>query len=106
MKRTTLLVLVNGAAGSDPQIVNLEGPRVSTRSELADLAVDVLRRPAIVTSVPRWLMWLVVTLTRLFDRQHEDLLAFPTSLAAADEKAPSSGAHASEPYIKYLWGER
>ena len=61
-----------------------------TWREVATVAFGVLGRPERVTCIPEWLIWPVVRLVRLFNRQGE-LLAFFTTMATTDVVAPATG---------------
>jgi uncharacterized protein YbjT (DUF2867 family) len=86
--------------------IDVGGPQTMTWREVAELAFDVLGRPAKVTSIPPWLMWSVVRLVRLFNRHRGDLLAFFTTMATSDVVAPSSGTHTLEAHYRSLGGEQ
>ena len=106
MKTTTRLVLVSDVTEYAVADVDLEGLQITTRSEVEDLGLDDSGWLVRVPVLPPWLMWVVVTLIRLFDRRQEELLSFPEPVAAVDAQAPQCGPYASLPHIPRLWGER
>jgi len=106
MNSTTLLVFVSDVVGSNPADVDLEGRQITTRKVVDDLGADVSGRLVRVTRLPRCLLWVAVTLFRIFDRQQEEFLAFPDPVVDTDAKTPQCGPYASHPHIPWLWSER
>ncbi len=106
MNATTRLVLVSDVADDAVADVDLEELQITTRREVNDLGLDVSGRLIRVPLLPAWLMWVVVTLIRLFDRQQEELLSFPDPAEATDVQPHRCGRYASHPYIPPLWSER
>ena len=86
-----LAVVCADAIESGETEIAVGDPQIMTWQEVAQIAFEVLRRPAKVTSVPAWLMWTVVRLTRLVNRHQGELLAFFATMAMSDIVAPPTG---------------
>lgn len=93
------------ALDSDETEIEVGGPQAFTWGEVAKLAFHLQGRSPRVTYVPRWLVWMVVRLVALFNRQQGDLLAFFATVATIDEVAPSTGTHTLEAYFRGLGAE-
>jgi uncharacterized protein YbjT (DUF2867 family) len=96
---------VNAMKGHETEI-DVGGPQTFTWLEIAELAFEVLQKPAKVSRVPEWLMWSVVRLVKLFKRHQGDLLAFFTTMATTDVVAPSIGIHTLEEHYRSLLGSQ
>jgi uncharacterized protein YbjT (DUF2867 family) len=83
---------VDAVEGNEKEI-DVGGPEILSYREIAELAFEVLQKPAKVSRVPEWLMWSAVRLVRLFNRHQAGLLAFFTTMATADVVAPTTGTH-------------
>ena len=92
---------VDAMEGHETEI-DVGGPQTFTWQEVAQLAFEVLQKPAKVSRVPEWLMWTVVRLVKLFNRHQGDLLAFFTTMATTDVVAPSTGTHTLEEHYRQL----
>ena len=82
--------------------IDVGGPETVTWNEAAELAFEVLGRPARISHVPGWLMWAVVRLVRVFNRHQGELLAFFTTMATTDVVAPAVGVHTLESHFREL----
>ncbi|MGB5813661.1 MAG: NAD(P)H-binding protein [Thermoanaerobaculia bacterium] len=80
--------------------IDMGGPETVTWEGVATLAFEALGRPARVTHVPEWLMWLVVRLVRIFNRHQGELLAFFTTMATTDVVAPLTGTRTLEGHFE------
>lgn len=85
--------------------IDVGGPETVTWNEAAELAFEVLGRPARISHVPGWLMWAVVRLVRVFNRHQGELLAFFTTMATTDVVAPAVGVHTLESHFRELNGQ-
>jgi len=75
------------------QEIDVGGPETMTWREVADLALRTLNKPVRITSVPVWVMSLIIFLTRPFNRHSAELLAFFTAMATRDVVGPAVGSH-------------
>ena len=82
--------------------IDVGGPETMTWDEAAAVAFEALDKPEKTSHVPEWLMWLVVRLTRLFNRHQGDLLAFFTTMATTDVVAPPTGTRTLEAHYRSL----
>jgi len=82
--------------------VDVGGPQIITWNEVANLAFEILGKPAKVSHVPKWLMWSLVRLVRFFNRHPGELLAFFTTMATTDLVAPATGTHTLEEHFRHL----
>jgi len=90
------------AAEGDTHEIDVGGPETLTWHEVADLAFEVLGKPARVSRVPGWLMRSVVRLIKLFNRHQGDLLAFFTTMATTDAVAPQRGTQTLDHHYRHL----
>jgi len=81
------------AVEGEKQEIDVGGPEVLTYREIAELAFEVQEKPAKITSIPAWLMRLIVSLTKLFNKHQGELLAFFTTAMTSEVVAPSIGTH-------------
>jgi uncharacterized protein YbjT (DUF2867 family) len=86
-----LAVVCADAIESGDTEIAVGGPQVMSWREVAELAFEVLDRPAKVTCVPQWVMWPIVRLLGLFNRHRGELLAFFVTMATTDVVAPPTG---------------
>ena len=101
-----LAVACVDAMGGDATDIDVGGPQTMTWVEAAALAFEVLDKPARVSHVPRWMMWSVVRLVRLFNRHQGELLAFFTTMATTDVVAPPTGTHTLDEHYRQLLGSQ
>ena len=90
------------AAEKDLREIDVGGPEVFTHREIAELALRCARRRERITSVPVWMMRVVVTLTRRFNRHQGELLAFFTEAMTADAVAPGTGSRTLADHFQEL----
>ena len=88
-----LAVTCVDALDEDNQEIDVGGPETMTWREVADLALRTLNKPVRITSVPVWVMSLIIFLTRPFSRHSAELLAFFTAMATRDVVGPAVGSH-------------
>ena len=69
------------------------GPEIMTYREIAELAFQSLGKPARITSVPVWVMKLVIAVTRIVSTHQGERLAFFTTAMTCDVVAPATGTH-------------
>lgn len=90
------------AMDGEAREIEVGGPETMTWREIAALAFEVQGKRARITSVPVWLMKVLIFLTRLFNRHAGGLLAFFTAMSTRDVVAPLSGSHSLEAHYKEL----
>jgi len=71
--------------------IDVGGPEILTYREIAKLAFQTLDKPARITSVPVWVMRLVIAVTRIGSKHQGELLAFFTTAMTSDVVAPTTG---------------
>ena len=86
-----LAVTCVDAAEGEQKEVDVGGPEVLTYREIAELAFQSLAKPVRITSVPVWAMKLLITATRIFNKQQAGPLAFFTTAMTSDVVAPITG---------------
>jgi uncharacterized protein YbjT (DUF2867 family) len=87
-----LAVTCVDAAEGEQKEIDVGGPEVLTYREIAELAFQSLAKPVHITSVPVWIMKLLVVATRIFNKHQAGLLAFFTTAMTSDVVAPATGA--------------
>jgi uncharacterized protein YbjT (DUF2867 family) len=90
------------ALQGERQEIDVGGPKILTYREIAELAFRSLGKPSRITSVPVWVMRLVVATTKLFSRHQGELLAFFTTAMTSDVVAPAVGTHSLEAHYNDL----
>jgi uncharacterized protein YbjT (DUF2867 family) len=81
------------ALDGENQEIDVGGPETMTWRDIAELAFKSLGKPARITSVPIWVMKLVISATRIFTRHQAELLAFFTTSMTSEVVAPATGSH-------------
>jgi uncharacterized protein YbjT (DUF2867 family) len=71
--------------------IDVGGPEILTYREIAELAFQSLGKPTRITSVPVWVMRLVIAVTRIGSKHQGELLAFFTTAMTYDVVAPTTG---------------
>ena len=71
---------------------DLLSPTAGNR-HIAELAFRSLGKPVRITAVPVWVMKLVVTVTKIFNKHQGELLAFFTTAMTSEVIAPAAGTH-------------
>jgi uncharacterized protein YbjT (DUF2867 family) len=97
----TCVDAVDGAA----QEIDVGGPEVLTHRQIAELALAALGKRPKISSVPVWLMRLLVAVTKVFNRHEGELLAFLTTAMSIDAVAPTSGTRTLDAYFRQLGTE-
>ncbi len=92
---------VDAVDGTDAEI-DVGGPEVLTHREIAELALNALGKPHKVFSVPVWLMRILVSITKVFNKHQGELLAFLTTAMSVDAVAPTSGTRNLEAHFREL----
>ncbi len=87
------------AMNSGQPEIDLGGPETMTWREIATLALRTQEKPIKITSIPIWIMRLVIFLTRLGNRHSAELLAFFTTIATRDMVGPATGSHTLEAHF-------
>lgn len=82
--------------------VEVGGPEIHTRREIAETAFRALGREPRLISIPSWLLRAAVPLIRPFDERLCDLFAFLLEVSLMDVVAPPAGSHRLEPYFRRL----
>jgi len=81
---------VHALEGEEKEI-DVGGPEVFTYREIAELAFQALGKPVRITSVPVWIMKLLVVATRILNKHQGELLAFFTTAVISNVVAPMTG---------------
>lgn len=81
---------VDAVDGTEAEI-DVGGPEIMTHREIAALALGTLGKPAKISSIPLWLMRLLVSVTKVANRHEGELLAFLTTAMSTDGVAPTTG---------------
>ncbi|PIQ25888.1 hypothetical protein COW36_22160 [bacterium (Candidatus Blackallbacteria) CG17_big_fil_post_rev_8_21_14_2_50_48_46] len=76
------------------------GPQTLTQKQIAQLAFEVLGKPAKISHLPPGLVGLVTGFTRLYSRQKADTLAFIAEAAQKGGVAPAQGQELLQDYFK------
>ena len=71
--------------------IDVGGPETLTWREVAALAFQVQGKTVKISTVPMWIMAVVIFVTRLFSRHTAELLAFFTTMGTRDVVAPPAG---------------
>jgi uncharacterized protein YbjT (DUF2867 family) len=79
------------ALEGERQEIDVGGPETLTYREIAELAFRSLGKPVRITSVPVWVMKLVVAGTKIFNKHQGELLAFFTTAMTSEVIAPAVG---------------
>ncbi len=88
-----LAVTCVDAIDGERQEIDVGGPEVLTYREIAELAFQSLGKRVRISSLPPWLMRLVVSVTKIFNKHQAELLAFFTTAMTSDAVAPAVGTH-------------
>lgn len=86
--------------------VDVGGPEVLTHREIATMALGALGKPLRISSLPLWVMRLVVFFTRLFNRHQGELLAFLTTALSSNAVAPATGIHRLRDFFETRGGPK
>lgn len=85
--------------------VEAGGPDVMTQREAAELAFEVVGKPAKITVVPIWLARLLMWGIGLFSRQYRDLADFIITAGEIDGIGPQVGTTTLRSYFEFLLSE-
>ncbi len=94
-------VCVDVAEGHELE-VEAGGPEVMTQREAAELAFDVVGKPAKITVIPLWLAGGLVRVLRLLSKQFGDLAEFIVVAGQVDGVGPPRGATTLRSYFEEL----
>ncbi len=97
------------AMESEKREVGAGGPETMTQRDAAELAFEVLERPARIVVLPLWLMRAGVKLIGMLNKQFGDLFEFIVTAGEIDGVAPSVGKTTLRSYFEELsadWPER
>lgn len=90
------------ALESDANELNVGGPEVYTRREVALLAFEALGKRPKLMGVPKGLMRALIKPVSLFDRRLYDLLEFGAAVSTIDVVAPAYGTRGLAEYFRGL----
>ena len=94
-------VCVDTAEGEDVE-VSAGGPDIMTQREAAELAFEVVGKPAKVTIIPMWLARGLVRFIRLLSAQFGDLADFIVTAGEIDGVGPKRGTTTLKSYFEML----
>jgi uncharacterized protein YbjT (DUF2867 family) len=97
-----LAVRCADALEMEQQEIDVGGPEIMTWREIATLALRTQDKPVKITSVPMWMMRVVIFATRPFSRHSAELLAFVTTVSTRDVVGPTNGVHTLEAHYREL----
>jgi uncharacterized protein YbjT (DUF2867 family) len=80
------------------------GPDIYTQAEAAQLAFDVLGKPAKLTHIPMWLARGLARVIRVLSTQFGDLADFFVTAGELDGVAPQNGQHSLKAHFEELAG--
>lgn len=92
-------------AGGDELEVEAGGPDVMTQRQAAELAFEVVGKPAKVTVVPMWLARVLVKLIGVLSSQFGDLADFIVTAGEIDGVGPKRGTTTLRSYFEMLKAE-
>jgi uncharacterized protein YbjT (DUF2867 family) len=84
------ITCVDAVDGTETAI-DVGGPEVLTHRQIAQLAFEALGKPPKISSIPVWLMRLLASTAKVFNRHEGELLAFLTTAMSIDAVAPKTG---------------
>jgi uncharacterized protein YbjT (DUF2867 family) len=94
-------VCVDAAEGKE-RVVEAGGPDVLTQREVAELAFDVVGKPAKVTVIPLWLAYGLARFIRVLNTQFGDLAEFIVTAGEVDGVGPARGKTTLRSYFEEL----
>ncbi len=92
---------VEAATSSEREIL-VGGPHAYTYREIAEMAFEVLHKPARIRRLPPWLVKLAGTLIRPFSEQYATMAAGMTTIMQHDFLAPPTGTHNLRDFYEQL----
>jgi uncharacterized protein YbjT (DUF2867 family) len=84
------------------QEIDIGGPEVLTYREIAELALETQGKPIKISSIPVWMMNLIIGTTKLFNRHQGELLAFLTTAGTSNVVAPITGTRTVREHYQTL----
>lgn len=99
------LTCVDAVDGTQTEI-DVGGPEVLTHREVAEQALNSLGKPPKISSVPVWLMRILVSTIKVFNKHQGELLAFLTTAMSIDAVAPITGTRPLGEHFRELSGIR
>jgi uncharacterized protein YbjT (DUF2867 family) len=90
------------AVEGDLEEIDVGGPETLTHREVARLAFKSLGKKERVSSVPVWMMRVLVSVTKTLNKHQGELLAFMTEAMTADAVAPAAGSRSLAEYFNDL----
>jgi uncharacterized protein YbjT (DUF2867 family) len=97
-----LAVTCVDAIDGERQEIDVGGPEVLTYREIAELALQVHGKPVRMSSVPMFLVKVIISATRAVNRHRGELLAFMTTAMTTDVVAPRTGTRKLEAHFGEL----
>jgi uncharacterized protein YbjT (DUF2867 family) len=101
-----LAVACADAIDDECRAIDVGGPETLTWREVATLAFEVQGKPVKISTVPLWVMTVVIFVTRVFSRHTAELLAFFTTTGSRDVLGPSTGTHTLGGHYRELEASR
>ncbi len=84
------ITCVDAVEGTDAE-VDAGGPEILTHRQIAEIALTALGKRPKISAVPMWVMRLLVSTTKTFNKHQGELLAFLTTAMSIDAVAPATG---------------
>ncbi len=97
-------VCVDAMEGKNQEI-DIGGPEILTCREIAELALGVQEKPTKISSIPVWLINIIIAAAKLFSRHQGELLAFAATVGTTDVVAPVAGARTIKEHYTSLLDE-
>lgn len=94
-------ICVDAMEGKNREI-DIGGPEILTYREIAGLALEIQGKPRKISSIPVWIMNLIIGITKLFNRHQGELLAFLTTAGTSEVVAPTTGVHTLKDHYRTL----
>jgi len=101
-----LAVACADAIDDERRAIDVGGPEALTWREIAALAFEVQGKPVKISTVPLWVMTVVIFVTRIFNRHTAELLSFFTTMGTRDVLGPSTGTHTLAAHYRKLEAAR
>jgi len=90
------------ALTSNEKEIDVGGPDIFTRREIAEICFEVLEKKPKINTLPAGFMRAMITPVNLFDRRLYDLLSFGIAVFTNDIVAPKTGKYHLRDYLKTL----
>lgn len=98
-------ICADAAEGKNREI-DVGGPEILTYRDIARLALEIQGKSKKISSVPVWILNLVIGITKLFNRHQGELLAFFTTAGTSNMVAPTTGTHTLKEHYQTLLNQR